>query len=153
MHLLSLNQKVKYTITSQSTHICLSPMCFVDFHIQNKNGGYFSSLFIYCTIRFFNFNSSNETVPHPVHLSFCPIRSSFYFLTIWMTSSCSMMCVRPTLWGLYLVLVPWRIKKRKYSSDVYSFLFVCLSNVLGEHSELDFTITHWSIISDEIQKQ
>lgn len=30
-----------------------------------------------------------------------------YFLTIWMTSSCSMVCVRPTRCGLYLVLVPW----------------------------------------------
>lgn len=26
-----------------------------------------------------------------------------YFLTIWMTSSCSMVCVRPTRCGLYLV--------------------------------------------------
>lgn len=30
-----------------------------------------------------------------------------YFLTIWMTSSCSMVWVRPTRCGLYLVLVPW----------------------------------------------
>ena len=29
-----------------------------------------------------------------------------YFLTIWMTSSCSMVWVRPTRCGLYLVLVP-----------------------------------------------
>lgn len=29
-----------------------------------------------------------------------------YFFTIWMTSSCSMVWVRPTRCGLYLVLVP-----------------------------------------------
>lgn len=35
-----------------------------------------------------------------------------YFLTIWMTSSCSMVWVRPTRCGLYLVLVPWGNRQR-----------------------------------------
>lgn len=34
-----------------------------------------------------------------------------YFFTTWMTSSCSMMCVRPTRCGLYFVLVPWKHKR------------------------------------------
>lgn len=49
-------------------------------------------------------------------LSSGPVKSLFYFLTIWMTSSCSMMCVSPTLCGLYLVLVPQRTKGQ-HSSD------------------------------------
>lgn len=33
-----------------------------------------------------------------------------YFFTIWMTSSCSIIWVKPTLWGLYFVLVPFKEK-------------------------------------------
>lgn len=40
-----------------------------------------------------------------------------YFLTIWMTSSCSMVCVRPTRCGLYLVLVPWGVRGRLSASE------------------------------------
>lgn len=36
--------------------------------------------------------------------------TSSYFFTIWMTSSCSIIWVKPTLWGLYFVLVPFKAK-------------------------------------------
>ena len=38
-------------------------------------------------------------------------------MTIWMTSSCSMVCVRPTRCGLYLVLVPWGVRGRLSASE------------------------------------
>lgn len=42
------------------------------------------------------------------------VRNCFYFFTIWMTSSCSMMCVSPTLCGLYFVLVPCKHERVRF---------------------------------------
>lgn len=74
-------------------------------------------------------------------------RCWFYFLTIWMTSSCSMTCVRPTLWGLYLVLVPWRNKRQHV---IFLHSFVCIKSPKSPCSELELhTITYWSITTDD----
>lgn len=39
-------------------------------------------------------------------------RDGGYFFTIWITSSCSIRWLSPTRWGLYLVLVPLKSKRR-----------------------------------------
>lgn len=60
------------------------------------------------------FNNSSHPPP-ACHRSYP--EELFHFLTIWMTSSCSMMCVSPTRWGSNLVLVPWNTTVTKWSHE------------------------------------
>ena len=86
---------------------------------------------VYCTMfflfLFLHFSPSHVNGTPPIQSLRCPIRGlCVYFLTIWMTSSCSMMCVRPTLCGLHLVLVPWKRTVNRRSTSKAWFILLRL---------------------------
>lgn len=88
---------------------------------------------------FCHFNTFSGCLDSRAESLLCPIRSLFYFLTIWMTSSCSMMCVSPTLWGLYLVLVPWKTNRQfRFTSSTG---FVCESQQYLVQWVMNFTVS------------
>ena len=114
---LRLNQKVKYAVSwepelSGRFQTKIYRLIILYIKTEWKKAALMSlynSLYTVQCFSLLHFSSSHVNVTLPIQSLLCQIRGiGFYFLTIWMTSSCSMMCVSPTLWGLYLVLVPWK---------------------------------------------